>query len=248
MPSAAVNPNDAAWTAVARVIESPDAGPPNALTNGPARLAKGWLLWLARGWCRWSSSASSWSWRWPAPWWPAVVPVISAGGRASREGGASAARGPRRGASGAGGRGCAGGRVIVLLKQKNADISLARGLASGERWTPPSRPRSWRTSSGSGGSRIRKLTLVNAVAADRVGEGGHGGSSKLSSVAQVVPDQTVTETVPITKTSASNVAAPAQQECPTDPGQPLVEPEALQTCTSRARAPTRPTRSPTERA
>ena len=51
----------------------------------------------------------------------------------------------------------------------------------------------------------------------------------MSSVAQVVPDATLTETVPIPKTvAASDVAAPAQQVCPTDPGQPLVEPEALQ--------------------
>jgi Subtilase family len=43
----------------------------------------------------------------------------------------------------------------------------------------------------------------------------------------VIPDQTLTETVPIPKTT-SNVAAPQPQLCPRDPGQPLVEPEALQ--------------------
>jgi hypothetical protein len=42
----------------------------------------------------------------------------------------------------------------------------------------------------------------------------------------VVPDQTLTETVPIPKTT-SNVATPPQQVCPSDPGQPLIEPEAL---------------------
>ena len=44
----------------------------------------------------------------------------------------------------------------------------------------------------------------------------------------MVPDQTLTETVPIPETT-SNVATPQQQVCPSDPGQPLVEPEALQT-------------------
>ena len=121
-----------------------------------------------------------------------------------------------------------GGRVIVLLKKKNADISLARGLAQRRAVDSVQQAPIVANIKRFGGSRIRKLTLVNGVAAT-VSATEAKRLSKLSSVAQVVPDTTLTETVPIPKTvSTSDVAAPAQQVCPSDPGQPLVEPEALQ--------------------
>jgi hypothetical protein len=119
-----------------------------------------------------------------------------------------------------------GGRVIVLLKKKNSDISLARGLARRRAVDSAQQAPIVANIKRFGGSRVRKLTLVNAVAAT-VSAKEAQRLSKLSSVAQVVPDQTLTETVPIPKTT-SNVATPAQQVCPSDPGQPLVEPEALQ--------------------
>jgi hypothetical protein len=121
-----------------------------------------------------------------------------------------------------------GGRVIVLLKKKNADISLARGLGQRRAVDSAQQAPIVANMKRFGGSRIRKLTLVNGVAAT-VSATEAKRLSNLSSVAQVVPDTTLTETVPIPKTvSASDVAAPAQQVCPSDPGQPLVEPEALQ--------------------
>ena len=119
-----------------------------------------------------------------------------------------------------------GGRVIVLLKKKNADISLARGLGQRRAVDGAQQAPIVANIKRFGGSRVRQLTLVNGVAAT-VSAAEALRLSKLSSVAQVVPDETVTETVPVPQTT-SNVAAPAQQVCPSDPGQPLVEPEALQ--------------------
>jgi Subtilase family len=119
-----------------------------------------------------------------------------------------------------------GGRVIVLLKKKNADISLVRALAQRRAVDSAQQAPIIANIKRFGGARIRKLTLINAVAAT-VSATEAKRLSKLSSVAQVVPDQTLTETVPIPKTT-SNVATPPRQVCPSDPGQPLVEPEALQ--------------------
>jgi Subtilase family len=128
-----------------------------------------------------------------------------------------------------------GGRVIVLLKKKNADISLARGLARRHAVDSAQQAPIVANMKRFGGSRIRKLTIVNAVAGT-VSAKEALRLSKLSSVAQVVPDETLTETVPIPKTT-SNVATPAQQVCPSDPGQPLVEPEALQSMNDEGPGP-----------
>jgi hypothetical protein len=128
-----------------------------------------------------------------------------------------------------------GGRVIVLLKKKNADISLARGLGRRHAVDSVQQAPIVANMKRFGGSRIRKLTLINAVAGT-VSAKEAQRLSKLSSVAQVVPDQTLTETVPIPKTT-SNVATPQQQLCPSDPGQPLVEPEALQSMNDEGPGP-----------
>jgi len=130
-----------------------------------------------------------------------------------------------------------GGHVIVLLKKKNADVSLARGLGRRRAVDRAQQAPIVTNIRRFGGSRVRQLTLVNAVAADVSAKEAHR-LSKLSSVAQVIPDKTLTQTVPIPKTvAASDVAAPQQQVCPSDPGQPLVEPEALQTMQYEGSAP-----------
>jgi hypothetical protein len=119
-----------------------------------------------------------------------------------------------------------GGRVIVVLKQTNRNVSLAHGLARRRAVDSAQQAPIVSNIKRSGGSKLRALTLVNAVAADVSAKEAHA-LANLSDVAEVVPDQQVTETVPLTA-QATNVA-PGAGECPTNPGKPLVEPEALQT-------------------
>ena len=79
----------------------------------------------------------------------------------------------------------------------------------------------------SGGTKVRKLTLINAVAAN-VSSKEARKLATLGDVSEVVPDAQVTESVPVTP-EATNVATPGAGECPANPNKPLVEPEALQT-------------------
>ena len=119
-----------------------------------------------------------------------------------------------------------GGRVIVVLKQTNRNVSLAHGLARRRAVDSAQQAPIVSNIKRSGGSKLHALTLVNAVAADVSSKEAHA-LANLSNVAEVVPDQQVTETVPLTA-QATNVA-PGAGQCPTNPSKPLVEPEALQT-------------------
>lgn len=149
----------------------------------------------------------------------AVVGVVAANGRARQV--VHAARIPALKGSAA-----LGGRVIVVLKQTNRSVSLAHGLAQRRAVDSSQQAPIVSNIKRSGGSKVQGLTLVNAVAADVSAKEAHALAT-LSNVAEVVPDQQVTETVPLAA-AATNVA-PGAGECPTNPGKPLVEPEALQT-------------------
>ncbi len=146
---------------------------PQRCDNGPARLAKGWLLWLAHACCRCSSSASSRS--------LALAGAVVASGhtrdlrravehRAKVAHPQLAVRGAERPALAAGA--AHGGRVIVLLKKKNADISLARGLGQRRAVDSAQQAPIVANIKRFGGSRVRKLTLVNGGRGDGLGEGG----------------------------------------------------------------------------
>ncbi len=120
-----------------------------------------------------------------------------------------------------------GGRVIVLLKQTNAHVSLAHGLANRRAVDATQQAPIVSSVKQSGGSHIRGLTLVNAVAAQvSAKEARH--LATLPGVSQVIPDQQVTETVPLSA-MANNVARPQQQQkCTSNPTKPMIEPEALE--------------------
>jgi hypothetical protein len=117
-----------------------------------------------------------------------------------------------------------GGRVIVMLKQTNSGVSLAHGLARRRAVDAAQQAPVVSNIKRSGGNGIRQLTLVNAVAANVSATEAHRLAS-MGNVSQVIPDQQVSETVPLTPT-ASNVS-PAQAECTSNPNQPMIEPEAL---------------------
>ncbi|HEY1569395.1 MAG TPA: S8 family serine peptidase [Solirubrobacteraceae bacterium] len=119
-----------------------------------------------------------------------------------------------------------GGRVIVLLKQTDRSGRLAHNL--GQRKTVEVGQQAPIVSSikRSGGASVRKLTLVNAVAA-RVSSKEAKALASRSDVAQVIPDQQVTETVPLTPTAST--VTPGPGECTNNPNKPQIEPEALQT-------------------
>ena len=118
-----------------------------------------------------------------------------------------------------------GGHVIVVLKQTNSGVSLARGLAQRRAVDATQQAPIVSNIKQSGGNSIRQLTLVNAVAAN-VSANEAQQLASMGNVSQVLPDQQVTETVPLTPT-ATNVA-PAQAECTSNPNQPMIEPEALE--------------------
>jgi hypothetical protein len=119
-----------------------------------------------------------------------------------------------------------GGRVIVLLNQTNRTGRLAHNLAL--RRTVEGAQQAPIVSSirRAGGRSVRKMTLVNAVAA-KVSANEAQALASRSDVAQVIPDQQVTETVPLTP-KATNVT-PGPGECTANPNKPMLEPEALQT-------------------
>ena len=163
----------------------------------------------------------------------AIVGVVAANGRARRVRRAkehaaavahpsSAVRGQARArlASAAAG----GGHVIVLLKQSNKGISLAHGLRQRRAVDSAQQAPIVSSIKHSGGSRLRQLTLVNAVAANVSANEAHKLAS-MGNVSQVLPDEQVTETVPLTA-AASNVV-PSQAKCTKNPNKPMVEPEAL---------------------
>jgi subtilase family protein len=118
-----------------------------------------------------------------------------------------------------------GGRVIVLLKQTNSGVSLTHGLARRRAVDAAQQAPIVSNIKRSGGNGIRQLTLVNAVAANVSAPEAHQLAS-LGTVSQVIPDQQVTETVPLTATASK--VAPAPGECTSNPNKPMIEPEALQ--------------------
>jgi hypothetical protein len=120
----------------------------------------------------------------------------------------------------------AGGRVIVMLKQTNSTGRLAHNLALRQTVEGTQQAPIVSSIKRAGGKSVRKLTLVNAVAA-KVSAKEAKALATRSDVAQVIPDQQISETVPLTA-QASNVT-PGPGECTANPNKPLLEPEALQT-------------------
>ena len=118
-----------------------------------------------------------------------------------------------------------GGRVIVLLKQTNAHVSLAHRLANRRAVDAAQQAPIVSSIRQSGGSHIRGLTLVNAVAA-QVSATEARRLASMADVSQVIPDQQVTERVPLSPTT-DHVLRPRQQKCPANSNRPLIEPEAL---------------------
>ncbi|MGH2895818.1 MAG: hypothetical protein ACRDPM_21465, partial [Solirubrobacteraceae bacterium] len=119
-----------------------------------------------------------------------------------------------------------GGHVIVVLKQANRGARLPRSLARRAAIYSAQQAPIVSTIKRSGGNHIRQLKLVNAVAANvSAKEARH--LATMGNVAQVIPDQQVTETVPLTP-AATNVT-PGPGECTKNPNKPMLEPEALQT-------------------
>ena len=125
------------------------------------------------------------------------------------------------------GSAASGGRVIVVLKKTSSKLTRAHGLAQRLATDSALQAPVVKNIKRSGGTKVRKLTLINAVAADVSAKEAHKLAT-LGDVAEVVPDTQVTQSVPITP-EATNVAAPGAGECPAKPNKPLVEPEALQT-------------------
>src|ERR1700729_3597593 len=119
-----------------------------------------------------------------------------------------------------------GGRVIVLLKQADRSGRLAHSLSQRKAVEVGQQAPIVSSIKRSGGTSVRKLTLVNAVAAKVSGKEADALASR-SDVAQVIPDQQVTETVPLT--SAASTVTPGPGECTANPNKPMIEPEALQT-------------------
>jgi hypothetical protein len=119
-----------------------------------------------------------------------------------------------------------GGRVIVLLKQTDRSGRLAHNLGQRKAAEVGQQAPIVSSIKRSGGASVRKLTLVNAVAA-RVSSTEAQALASRSDVAQVIPDQQVTETVPLTPTAST--VTPGPGECTNNPNKPQIEPEALQT-------------------
>ena len=117
-----------------------------------------------------------------------------------------------------------GGRVIVMLRSKASLISMARGLSAQRRADRAQQAPIVSDIKRFGGSKVQRLTLVDAVAA-KVSAREAKRLSQLKQVAQVMPDQRITETVPLTKTTTN--VAPPQTKCTSNPNQPMIEPEAL---------------------
>ena len=120
----------------------------------------------------------------------------------------------------------AGGRVIVMLKQTDESGRLAHNLARRRTIEGGQQAPIVSSIKRSGGTSVRHLSLANAVAA-RVSSKEAAALASRSDVAQVIPDSTLTETVPLTQAASS--VTPGPGECTANPNKPLLEPEALQT-------------------
>ena len=119
-----------------------------------------------------------------------------------------------------------GGHVIVLLKKTNTNISVAHGFARRRAADLGQQAPIVSNIKNSGGNKVKQLSIINAVAANvSAGEAQH--LATMGNVAQVIPDETLSQTVSLTETASS--VTPGAGECPTNPNKPLVEPEALQT-------------------
>jgi hypothetical protein len=119
----------------------------------------------------------------------------------------------------------AGGPVIVVLADQHADLKLkAQGAARTSATRSDQRSIVSDIKAG-GGTQIRQLVSVNAVAA-------HLSAAEVKqlrgnpAVAQILPDATIT----VDPGSSAPKAKPAKLNpalCPTDPSKPFTEPEAL---------------------
>src|ERR1700729_3031299 len=119
-----------------------------------------------------------------------------------------------------------GGHVIVLLKKTNTNISVAHGFAKRRAADLSQQAPIVSNIKHAGGNKVKQLSIINAVAANvSASEAQH--LAAMGNVAQVIPDETLSQTVPLTETASS--VTPGAGECPTNPNKPLVEPEALQT-------------------
>jgi hypothetical protein len=122
-----------------------------------------------------------------------------------------------------------GGRVIVEMRQTDKGVSVAHGLARRAAVEARQQRPVIASLHRFGGTHVRSLKLVNAVAA-KVSAAEARRLAARPDVAQVVPDATITESVPITPAAtnvASNIVPPSQQLCTTDSSKPMIEPEAL---------------------
>jgi hypothetical protein len=122
-----------------------------------------------------------------------------------------------------------GGRVIIEMKQTDKGISVGHGLARRAAVEARQQRPVIASLHRFGGTHVRSLKLVNAVAA-KVSAAEARRLAARPDVAQVVPDATITESVPITPTAtnvAQSITPPSQQQCTTDPNQPMIEPEAI---------------------
>jgi len=119
----------------------------------------------------------------------------------------------------------AGGAVIVVLKDQHADMSLK---ADGARRTAADRADQHDLVSDirtNGGTNVRQLVSVNAVAAHlTAAEVSHLRSNP--QVKEVVPDDTIVVD-PVAPAANGPAAKLNPALCPTDPAKPLLEPEAL---------------------
>jgi subtilase family protein len=119
-----------------------------------------------------------------------------------------------------------GGHVIVILKKTNTNISVAHGFARRRAADLAQQAPIVSNIKHSGVNKVKQLSIINAVAANvSASEAQH--LATMSNVAQVIPDETLSQTVPLTETASS--VTPGAGECPANPSKPLVEPEALQT-------------------
>jgi hypothetical protein len=119
-----------------------------------------------------------------------------------------------------------GGRVIVVLKQTDESGRLAHNLARRKAVEGGQQAPIVSSITRSRGRSVRKLSLLNAVAANVSAKEAQALASR-GDVAQVIPDQQISETVPLTPTAST--VTPGPGECTTNPNKPQIEPEALQT-------------------
>jgi len=120
----------------------------------------------------------------------------------------------------------AGGNVIVILKNQHGDLKLKAQGTARRAATKADQASIVSSIKASGGSRVTQLVSLNAVAAT-LSSSEVTALRKDPAVSQVVPDATIqVPTTPSVPTLPG--AAPLNKAlCPTDPSNPLLEPEAL---------------------